>query len=70
VSDQKQRSLSEILTEAEVIDLLGIKKTGLDRLRRDKKFPFCKLTNFNRVYLVNDILEFIESKRMVVDRDL
>ena len=70
MSDQKQRSLNEILTEKEVIELLGIKKTGLDRLRREKKFPFCKLTTFNRVYFVNDILNFIESKRMILDKDL
>ena len=70
MNDQKQRSLSEILTEKEVIELLGIKKTGLDRLRREKQFPFCKLTTLNRVYLVNDILDYIESKRMVLDSAL
>jgi len=42
----------------------------LDRLRREKKFPFCKISNTQRVYLVRDVLEFIESKRIVLDQNV
>ena len=63
------RSMEDILTEKEVCDLLQIKKSGLSRLRLEKKLPFCNLTKFNRVYLVSDILEFIASRRTVLNKD-
>ena len=63
------KSMEDILTEKEVLDLLQIKRAGLDRLRLEKKLPFCNLTKFNRVYLVSDILEFIASRRTVLNKD-
>jgi hypothetical protein len=63
------KSMNDILTEKEVCDLLQIKKAGLSRLRLEKKLPFCNLTKFNRVYLVSDILEFLVSKRIVINKD-
>jgi len=63
------KSMEDILTEKEVCDLLQIKKAGLDRLRREQKLPFCNLTRLNRVYVVADILEFIVSRRIILDKD-
>jgi hypothetical protein len=48
---------------------LGIKKSALDDLRYRHKPPFCKVSNTNRIYLVKDVLEFIASKRMVLNKD-
>lgn len=62
-----QNPLNEILTEKELLDLFGEKKTWLDRLRRNQQFPFCKVTDRSRFYLAKDVLEFIRSKRMVLD---
>ena len=61
--------LEEILTEKELIDLLGIKKQFLDRLRREKKFPFCKVSTTKRIYLAKDVVDYIKGKRMILDRD-
>jgi Helix-turn-helix domain len=60
--------LNEILTEQEVLDLLGIKKDFLSRLRREKQFPFCKISETQRVYLARDVVDYIKSKRMVINR--
>jgi len=69
MSQLDPRSMNDILTEKEVLDLLQIKKAGLDRLRVKQKLPFCNLTKYNRVYLVSDILDFLVSRRIIIDRD-
>ena len=63
------KSVDDILTEKELLELLGIKRSALDELRYKHKFPFCKISNTNRIYLVKDVLNFIESKRMVLNKD-
>ena len=59
--------LEEIITERELLDLLAIKKEQLDRLRRDQKLPFCKISNRVRVYLARDVVEFVRSKRTTLN---
>ena len=66
---QQPRSVDDILTEKELIELLGIKKSALDDLRYRHLLPFCKISSTNRIYLVKDILEFIASKRIVLNKD-
>jgi hypothetical protein len=65
----QQGTLHDILTEKELLDLLGIKKSALNDLRYRHKLPFCKISNTNRIYLVKDILDFIASKRVVLNKD-
>ena len=67
--NQLPKNVDDILTEKELIELLGIKKSALDDLRYRHKLPFCKVSNTNRIYLVKDVLEFIASKRMVLNKD-
>ena len=61
------RSVDDILTEKELLELLGIKKSALDDLRYRHRLPFCKISSTNRIYLVKDVLEFIASKRLVLN---
>ena len=63
------KSVNDFLTEKELLELLGIKRSALDDLRYRHKFPFCKISNTNRIYLVKDVLDFIESKRVVLNKD-
>ena len=56
--------LNEFLTEQEVLDLLGLSRGQLDRLR-NKGFPYCRINQNLRMYLVADIVDFIKSKRTV-----
>ena len=69
MGNDQPRSMDEILTERELIELLGIKKSALDEYRYKHKLPFCKISRVNRIYFVADILNFIESKRTVLDKD-
>jgi len=66
---QQLKSVDDILTEKELIELLGIKKSALDELRYKHKMPFCKISNTNRIYLVQDVLDFIARKRIILDKD-
>jgi len=61
-------STTDILTEKELLDLLGMKKAALGDLRLNQGFPFCKISNTVRIYLVKDVLGFIASKRMILNR--
>lgn len=63
------KGIEKILTEKELLELLGIKRSALDDLRYKKQFPFCKISNTNRIYLVKDVIEFIESRRTVLNRN-
>tara|TARA_B100001971_G_C17911403_1_gene393061 strand:+ start:403 stop:609 length:207 start_codon:yes stop_codon:yes gene_type:complete len=63
-----QVSLDTVLTEKELLELLAIKRTTLDVLRQKERLPFCKLSNVSRIYLVKDVLDFIESKRIILNR--
>ena len=66
---QLPKNVDDILTERELIELLGIKRSALDELRYRHRLPFCKISNTNRIYLVKDVLDFIESKRMVLNKN-
>jgi len=68
MANDQTNPLNEILTEKELLALLGIKKDFLSRLRREKQFPFCKISETQRVYLARDVVDYIRSKRMVMDR--
>ena len=67
--NQSLKSVDDILTEKELLDLLGIKKSALDDLRYRHRMPFCKISSTNRIYLVKDVLGFIESRRRVLNKD-
>ena len=52
----------EIWKEADILDLLGLTRVQLDRLRRERGFPVVQLGQRNRVYLARDILGYVQSK--------
>ena len=59
--------LKEIMTEKEVLDLLGFKKEFLDRLRRDEGLPFCQVTTQKRLFLARDITKWVAERRRVLN---
>jgi len=67
--NQKLKSVDDILTEKELIELLGIKKSALSELRYKHRLAFCKVSHTNRIYLVRDVLDFIASKRVILNKD-
>lgn len=66
--NQSPGTMNDILTETELLDLLGIKKSLLDDLRHNHQLPYCKISKTSRVYLVSDVLEFITNRRTVLNR--
>ena len=67
--NQTLKNVDDILTEKELIELLGIKRRALDDLRHKKQLPFCRISKTNRIYLVKDVIDFIESRRMVLNKN-
>lgn len=66
--NQLLKSVDDILTEKELLNLLGIKKSALDEFRYKHQLPFCKLSSTSRIYLVKDVLKFITSKRIILNK--
>ena len=62
------KNMDDILTEKEVLDLLGIKRSTLDKFRYKEELPFCKISHTNRIYLVQDVLDFVVKKRMTINK--
>jgi DNA-binding transcriptional MerR regulator len=67
-NENQSPNLDSILTEKEVLDLFGIKKSALDSLRRKAQLPFCRVTNNNRVYFVADVILWLKERRKVLNR--
>ena len=57
---EPQRLEDAVLSEEDLCALLGIDKKVLDDLRREKGFPFVRLTAKARVYLTDDILAWLK----------
>jgi predicted DNA-binding transcriptional regulator AlpA len=69
MENDQLKGIEKILTEKELIELLGIKRSALDDMRHKKQLPFCKISNTNRIYLVKDVIDFIESRRIVLNKN-
>lgn len=51
-----------VYSEVAMLELLGIDKQTLDDLRREKGFPFVRLTTRARVYLADEVLEWLKEQ--------
>jgi hypothetical protein len=49
----------QIWNEASITELLGVNRRQLDYLRREKGFPCVRLGQRIRVYLANEVLDFV-----------
>ena len=49
-----------VYSETVMLELLGIDKQTLDDLRREKGFPFVRLTTRSRVYLADEVLAWLK----------
>ena len=64
----QESPLSAVLTEKELLDMFGFKKEFLDNLRRNHQFPFCKISERVRFYLVEDVFNYIKGRRLILNR--
>ena len=51
----------EVYNESDMLQLLGIAKSQLDYLRHEKSFPYVNLGRRVRVYLAEQVWEYIQS---------
>ena len=63
------KSVDDILTEQEVLNLFGVKRPTLDNLRYERGLPFCRVTRTARLYLLEDIFKFLEQRRVVSESE-
>ncbi len=61
-------TLQNVLTEKDLLDLLGMTKGQVADLRNRKGLPFIKISQRNRLYFEKDIIDFFTNQRMVLNR--
>jgi len=57
---------SRVISEVDLLQKLNVPKPVLDRLRLEKGFPYVRLTIKDRVYLINDVLAWLESNKRAI----
>ena len=60
--------LAGMITEAELLKLLNIKPSELNSMRREKGLPFVKISMRSRAYLEKDVLEWMQGRRIILNR--
>ena len=63
-----EQMLSGMVTEAEMLKLLNIKPSELTNLRLVKGLPFVKISTRSRVYIEEDVLNWLKSHRIILNR--
>lgn len=58
-----------IYSEAQLCEILGLNKKQLAHYRSTKKLPFLKVSTTQRFYLGADVMDWLYSRRMVLDKD-
>mgnify|MGYP000688788164 CR=1 FL=1 len=61
-------TISELLTEKELLELFGIKKESLDYLRREKHLPFLKVGATTRLYHQRSIMKWLMDREVILNR--
>ena len=66
MSNETQR-VENLITESNLCELFGCKKSQLARLRNEARLPFLKITRTNRLYLESDVMKWLLAKKMVLN---
>ena len=69
MEDKPRATLKNILTEQDLLDLLGLTKSQVSDLRRNKKLPFIRVNQNARLYFEDDIIDFFYRSRVIMDRN-
>ena len=67
-SENQHDTISELLTEKELLELFGIKKESLDYLRREKQLPFLSVGTKTRLYHQRSIMKWLMDREVVLNR--
>ncbi len=59
--------LKNILTEIELMELLGLKKSQMAALRLEKRLPFLRISKTSRLYLESDVFNWLKKQSTVLN---
>lgn len=59
--------VADLITEPDLCELFGCKKSQVARLRNDGRLPFLKITRTNRLYLESDVIKWLLARRKVLN---
>jgi transcriptional regulator with XRE-family HTH domain len=57
-----------VLTEKDLIELMGLTKGQISDLRNNKGLPFIKINQNSRLYFEHDLIDFFNKQRTVLNR--
>ena len=52
----------EVLSEVALQELLNVDKRVLDKLRREENLPYIRLDKFYRVYMAEEVLDWLRKR--------
>jgi len=59
--------VQDLMTESDLCELFGCKKSQLARLRNEARLPFLKITRTSRLYLESDVVKWLVANRKVLN---
>jgi predicted DNA-binding transcriptional regulator AlpA len=63
MAENEQKLSDQVLSEVEILEKLNVEQPTLDRLRREKSFPYIRLNVKSRVYLASDVLDWLKGHK-------
>ncbi len=54
----------KLISESDLLKVLGLKKSELDRIRREKGLPYVRISQRARAYFLSDVVEWARKNRM------
>ena len=67
MSEERQDTLQNILTESEMLKITGLTKSQLADCRTKKRLPFLKINQYCRLYLERDVVDWLKKSRTVLN---
>ena len=61
--------LEGMITEAELMKILGLNHNALSFLRTERGMPYVKLSKIRRVYLEEDLMAWFRKHRVVAETE-
>ncbi len=59
--------VENLITESELLELFGVSKNVLGRLRREQRLPFLQITRTKRLYLESSTMAWLKARKMVLN---
>ena len=52
----------EVLSEVDLLELFNVERKTLDKLRREENLPYIRLDKFYRLYLSDEVLDWLRKR--------